>query len=72
MIKEEKDNLKKGDIVTVWLESVDKGVYDYFRTAGREDGQSASPSNPVSNISNGALGYFSASAVRKISLTVDK
>jgi hypothetical protein len=64
--------LKKGDLVTVWLESVDKGVYEYFRTAGNDEGQPASPSNPVSNISNGALGYFSASAVRKISLTVDK
>lgn len=62
--------LVKGDNVTVWLESVDQGVYKYFRTATSDDGQSASPANPVSNISNGALGYFNACSVRKISSTV--
>lgn len=62
--------LVKGDNVTVWLESVDHGVYEYFRTATSEDGQSTSPANPVSNISNGALGYFNACSVRKISSTV--
>ena len=60
--------LKKGDTVTVWLEAIDKGVFDYFRTAGSEGGQNASPANPVSNISNGALGYFNASSVRKGSI----
>lgn len=64
--------LLKGDQVTVWLESIDQGVYEYFRTAGRESGQSASPSNPVSNLTNGALGYFNASSVRKIALVIDK
>lgn len=62
--------LVKGDNVTVWLESVDHDVYEYFRTATSDDGQSASPVNPVSNISNGALGYFNACSVRKISSTV--
>jgi hypothetical protein len=60
--------LKKGDTVTVWLETIDKGVFDYFRTAGSESGRNASPANPVSNISNGALGYFNASSVRKGSI----
>ena len=64
--------LVKGDNVTVWLESIDKSVYEYFRTAGHENGQSTSPSNPVSNISNGALGYFNACSVRKISSVVNK
>jgi hypothetical protein len=57
-----------GDTVTVWLQSIDKGVYEYFRTAGRDDGQSSSPSNPTSNISNGALGYFNACSLRTISI----
>ena len=57
--------LAKGDIITVWLECLDKGVFEYFRTANREGGQNASPANPVSNISNSALGYFSTSTVRK-------
>ena len=64
--------LAEGDKVTVWLEAVDNGVYEYFRTAVTEGGQSASPSNPVSNISNGALGYFNACSVRKITATVVK
>lgn len=64
--------LAKGDNVTVWLESIDKGVFEYFRTTGRENGQSTSPSNPVSNITNGALGYFNACSVRKISSIVNK
>jgi len=64
--------LAKGDLVSVWLESVDHGVYEYFRTAGSDEGESASPANPVSNISNGALGYFNACSVRKISALVDE
>lgn len=62
--------LATGDSVTVWLESIDKNVYEYFRTLRRDGGQSTSPANAVSNISNGALGYFSASPVRKISIVV--
>ncbi len=62
--------LYSGDLVTIWLESVDKGVYEYFRTAGREGGQSASPANPTSNISHGALGYFNACSVKTLSSKV--
>ena len=64
--------LEKGDLVSVWLESIDHGVYEYFRTAGSDGGESASPANPVSNISNGALGYFNACSVRKIAAMVDE
>jgi hypothetical protein len=64
--------LLKGDSVTVWLETVDPGIYKYFRSAGSEGGASASPANPASNISNGALGYFNACAVRKISATLNQ
>lgn len=72
MSRESDMNLKTGDNVSVWLESVDSGVFEYFRTAGHDEGDSASPSNPVSNISNGALGYFNACSVRKIAATVRK
>lgn len=65
-------NLENGSNVVVWLESIDQNVYEYFRTAVTEGGQSASPSNPVSNISNGALGYFNACSERKISRIVGK
>ena len=61
-------DLVKGDVISVWLECIDKGVFEYFRTANSEGGQNASPANPVSNISNGALGYFSACSVSKDSI----
>ncbi|MCF8371675.1 MAG: DUF4249 domain-containing protein [Bacteroidales bacterium] len=63
----DKVKLNPGDSVTVLLQTIDKGVYEYFRTLGRinESGggpmeQSTSPSNPSSNLSDGALGYFNA------------
>lgn len=63
----EKDTLRTNDSVLVLLQCVDKGVYDYLRTLNSVSGnggpQSTSPANPASNISNGALGYFSAYAV---------
>jgi hypothetical protein len=62
---EDEDQLDEGDHLLIWLEAVDKGVYDYFKTAGTDSNQSASPSNPISNIDNGALGYFNACAVTK-------
>ena len=62
------DTLYDRDVVIIFLQCVDKGVYDYFRTASQisngRGSQSASPANPLSNFSNGALGYFSAYAVR--------
>jgi hypothetical protein len=62
--------IETGDNVSVWLESIDENVYEYFRTASRDGGQSSSPSNPTSNINNGALGYFNACSVRTISFKV--
>lgn len=53
-----------GDTVLLKMNCIDKATYDYFYTfaqvAGNNNFQSASPSNPVSNISNNALGYFAA------------
>ena len=52
-----------GDTVTYELISLDKGAYEYFNSLQElvnVNPGSAAPSNPVSNFSNGALGYFSA------------
>lgn len=55
-----------GNQLKIEMESIDKGTYDFFRTfhnvvGGDELGfLYTSPANPISNISNGALGYFSA------------
>ena len=72
MSQDNDNKLETGDKVTIWLECVDKFVYEYFRTADANGGQTASPANPTSNISNGALGYFNACSVRKISIVVPK
>lgn len=54
----------ENDTVIVELQAIDKAAYDYFSTleniSGIEILQSASPTNPISNFNNGALGYFSA------------
>jgi hypothetical protein len=62
--------IESGDLIGVWLETIDKNVYDYFRTAGQDGSQSASPSNPISNISPSVLGYFNACSVIKKTYTV--
>lgn len=56
--------IQKNDRVTVILASVDKNVYNYFNVLQANSGASATtPSNPPSNISNGAYGYFSAECI---------
>jgi hypothetical protein len=50
------------DTVTLQLISLDEGAYKYFDTFQEllnVNPGSAAPANPSSNISNGALGYFS-------------
>ncbi|MCX6151110.1 MAG: DUF4249 domain-containing protein [Ignavibacteriales bacterium] len=64
----EEDTLNSGDSVYVLLQCIDKNVFDYFRTIRQASGdpgpQAPSPANPLSNFTGGALGYFSAYAVR--------
>lgn len=57
-------DLSSGDTVRVSLESVDKNVYDFFRTGDQGGALQTVYSNPTTNIINGALGYFSAYSVR--------
>ena len=62
------DSLRRGDTVTVQLQSIDKAAYDYFRTlmmlTTPGGPPSDAPANPISGFTNGALGYFYAYAVR--------
>ncbi|MGA1977999.1 MAG: DUF4249 domain-containing protein [Bacteroidales bacterium] len=58
-----------GDTIRIELQNIDEGTYDFYRTL-REGTSgmsflSASPSNPISNVSNNALGYFSAYSVNE-------
>ena len=50
------------DTVQMELDAIDKPVYDYFNTLSEStlNSQSAAPTNPISNFSNNALGYFCA------------
>ena len=55
--------IKTGDTVMVQMQCIDKAVYKYWssmESSATGTNQSASPANPVSNITGGALGYFSA------------
>jgi len=57
------------DTITLQLISLDEGAYEYLRTFQElvnNNPGSAAPANPNTNLSNGALGYFSAwSSVKK-------
>jgi hypothetical protein len=62
-------SIHAGDTITVALESIDANVYEYYRTlrltTRNQTGiQTSTPGNPTTNLSNNALGVFSAYAVR--------
>ena len=63
-----------GDTVVVELRSIDEGSYDYYLSVNAllESGfvGSATPANPTTNISGGALGYFGASTVSRDTIIV--
>lgn len=55
--------IQHGDTVQVEMQCIDKKVYSYLEElSGQDDtnGQPTSPADPTSNLTNGALGYFSA------------
>jgi Domain of unknown function (DUF4249) len=59
--------INPGDQVTIEMHCVDNQVWQYFNTLGQAKGnnsQEITPANPLSNISNNALGYFSAQTVQ--------
>lgn len=62
------DPIKKGDEITIEFQCIDKGTFRFFLTL-ISIGQS--PTNPISNISNGALGYFSACTTERKSVIAD-
>jgi len=69
------DSLRSGDSVSVQLQCIDENIYDYFRSLSRvvnSSSSSTSPANPPSNFDNGALGCFSAYAVRSKLLSFNR
>lgn len=68
---DDEDKIKPGDMVSIEMQCVDASVYKYWfslEQSSTGSSQSAAPSNPVSNISGGALGYFSAQVVSSMSV----
>jgi hypothetical protein len=69
-------DIDSGDHVEIQFLTIDKEIFEYFETLSEiSETSSASttlltPYNPKSNISNNALGYFSAHTLRRYSLVV--
>jgi hypothetical protein len=61
--------LKSGDLVAIKMQCIDKNVALYYTTlvlmADSGPGGGTTPNNPPGNISNGALGVFSAHTVQE-------
>ncbi len=67
------NDLIAGDKLDVEFQCIDRNVYRYFYSLGQNNGGGGppvSPSNPVSNFSNGALGIFNAHTTSKLSLVI--
>ena len=57
-----------GDTVDIEMQCIDKNVFKYLEELSGQDatnGQPTSPADPTSNITNGALGYFSAHTIQR-------
>ncbi len=74
MLYEDDITIHSGDKAEVEMQCIDNNVFNYWYSLSQQGGNSpnnsATPSNPVSNISNGALGYFSAHTVQRKSLEI--
>ncbi|MEJ7666573.1 MAG: DUF4249 family protein [Hymenobacter sp.] len=68
------NKLISGDSLRVEMQNIDPAVYEYFRTLNQiltvGGAPTTTPSNPASNFSGGALGYFSAHSRRMLTIKV--
>ncbi|MBE5321872.1 DUF4249 domain-containing protein [Pedobacter sp. MR2016-19] len=68
------DELNTNDKVRVEMECVDSNIFNYWyalsQQADRGPNQGTTPANPTSNLSNNALGYFSANTYQVLTATV--
>lgn len=72
LFRKDKEYIKKGDAVLVEMRCIDKANYDYFNTLENiiDRPDNPAPANPISNISNNALGYFCAYSVTQQTVVV--
>ncbi len=69
----DEEKIKTGDTVRLDLLCIDRAVYKFWFSLNQSatgNSQSASPANAVTNITGGALGYFSAHSVQTRSIVV--
>lgn len=59
-----------GDEVTIHQHQMDAEVFKYWNSLEAINPGTASPANPDGNISNGALGYFSAHSVSRMTIRI--
>jgi hypothetical protein len=66
--------IHSGDVLEIEMMGIDRSVYDYFfslsQSVGGDPNAASVPGNPISNLSGGALGYFSAFSLQKITVLV--
>lgn len=70
---DDESKLKKGDRIKLEFLTIDEPVYKYWFSVdngAQGGGDSAAPTNPVSNIKGGAIGYFSAHTIQSKEYTV--
>lgn len=66
--RETTKKVERGDTIFIELQSIDKGVFDYFETLDNIDN---AQTNPTNNIKGGALGYFNAYASDTMTIIAD-
>ena len=67
--------IKAGDNVAVDMECIDANIFTYWFSLSQQNtnnaGGGTTPSNPPSNLSNGALGYFSAHTIQRQTVVIN-
>lgn len=73
-INDDDYKLKSGDLVNIKMQCIDKNVGLYYKAlalmADSGPGGGTTPNNPPGNLSNGALGLFSAHTVEAKTITI--
>jgi hypothetical protein len=65
--------LQLGDTLLLTMACIDEATYNYFNTLSNVTAnslQQLTPANPTTNLSNGALGYFSAHTLQRAAISV--
>ena len=60
--------IQPGALIQIEMQCIDKNVFNYLKELSSSDptnGQPTSPADPTTNLSNGALGYFSSHTSQK-------